>query len=366
MLAVSALALRRFLRERSNVFFVFILPFLIILIVGFGTPSGIDSKLAVVGGDTEIGAGVMAHFDPDRIISFDSEEDALRAVGDTVASLAVIFPEDTSGPIQVRSRSDVGINVRTELEAAVALQNQQLVLTRQAALVGADDDAVAAARAVVPETVVTTETVGTVIWGGLPNIDAAAFTQAVLFMFLSALTASAALVQDRQLGMAARKAAAPISSARLVAGETLGRFWITMFQALLIVALTAVAFGVGWGNPIITGAILILFGLIATGFGVLLGSALDSPEAATGVGITSGLALAAVGGAMAPVEIFPAPMQTIARFTPHFWAIEGLQSSMTDGDAGSIAQPLTILAAIAAGVLVVSTALYRRRVFGSR
>jgi ABC-2 type transport system permease protein len=139
-----------------------------------------------------------------------------------------------------------------------------------------------------------------------------------------------------------------------------------MFQALLIVVLTAVAFGVGWGNPIITGAVLVLFGLIATGFGVLLGSALDSPEAANGVGIMSGLVLAALGGAMAPVEIFPAPMQTLARFTPHFWAIEGLQASLTEGDAGSLARPLVILAATAAGVLAVSTIFYRRRVFGSR
>ncbi|MFW2381675.1 MAG: ABC transporter permease [Acidimicrobiales bacterium] len=366
MLAVSALALRRFLRERSNLFFVLILPFLVILIVGFGTPSTIESKLAVVGGDTEIGTAVLARFESDRIISFDTEEDALRAVGDTVASIAVIFPEDISEPIRVRSRSGVGIDARTELEDAVAEQNQRLVLTRQAALIGADSAAVAAARTVVPATPVATETIGTVIWGGLPNIDAAALTQVVLFMFLSALTASAALVEDRKLGMASRKAAAPISTARLVAGETLGRFWITMFQAALIVLLSGVVFGVGWGNPFLTGAVLVSFGLIATGFGVLLGSALDSPEAANGVGIMSGLVLAAVGGAMAPVEIFPDVMQTTARFTPHFWAVEGLQSSLTSGDTGSIVKPLAILAAIATGVLVVSTWLYRRRIFASR
>ncbi|MGI9609472.1 MAG: ABC transporter permease, partial [Acidimicrobiia bacterium] len=356
----------RFLRERSNLFFVLILPFLVILIVGFGTPSATESKLAVVGGDSEVGAAVLAQFEDDRIITFDAEEDALRAVGDTVASIAVVFPEDLSEPIRVQSRSGVGIDARTELEDAVSLQNQQFVLERQAALVGAEVSAVAAARAVVPETPVTTETIGTVIWGGLPNIDAAAITQVVLFMFLSALTASAALVEDRKLGMASRKAAAPISTTRLVAGETLGRFWITMFQAVLIVLLSGVAFGVGWGNPFLTGAVLVSFGLIATGFGVLLGSALDSPEAANGVGIMSGLVLAAVGGAMAPVEIFPDPMQTLARFTPHFWAVEGLQSSLTSGDTGSIARPLATLLAIAVGVLVVSTWLYRRRVFASR
>jgi ABC-2 type transport system permease protein len=366
MFAVSALALRRFLRERSNLFFVFVLPLLIILIVGFGTPSALESKLAVVGADTEVGAGVLNQFGDDRILTFDNEEDALRAVGDTVASIAVIFPEDASEPIRVQSRSGVGIEARAELEEAVAVQNQQLVLERQAALVGADPVAVEAARAVVPTTPVTTETVGTVIWGGLDNLDAAALTQVVLFMFLSALTASAALVEDRQLGMARRKTAAPISTTQLVMGETLGRFWITMFQALLIVAITGVAFGVGWGNPLITGTVLVLFGLIATGFGVLLGSALDSPEAANGVGIMSGLVLAALGGAMAPVEIFPDAMQTIARFTPHFWAIEGLQSSLTSGDAGSLARPLGILTTIAACVLAVSTWLYRRRVFASR
>ncbi len=366
MLAVSALALRRFLRERSNVFFVFVLPFLVILIVGFGAPSATESRFAVVGGDTQVATGVLAQFSPDRILTFDNEEDALRAVGDTIAAVALIFPDEPSQPIRVQSRTGVGIDARAELEEAISAQNQRIILNRQAALVGADEADVLAAQAAIPETPVTTEFVGQVIWGGLPNIDAAALTQVVLFMFLSALTASAALVEDRQLGTAIRKAAAPISTTRLVAGETLGRFWITMFQALLILILTGLAFGVGWGNPLFTGAILVLFGLIATGFGVLLGSALDSPEAANGVGIMSGLVLAALGGAMAPVEIFPDPMQTIARFTPHFWAIEGLQSSLTDGDAGSLAQPLVILAAIATAVLVVSTSLYRWRVFSTR
>ena len=83
------------------------------------------------------------------------------------------------------------------------------------------------------------------------------------------------------------------------------------------------------------------------------------------MGIMSGLVLAALGGAMAPVEIFPDPMQTLARFTPHFWAVEGLQTSLTGGGVGDSMQPIAILAAIATAVLVVSTWLYRRRVYSS-
>jgi ABC-2 type transport system permease protein len=246
------------------------------------------------------------------------------------------------------------------------VENQRLVVTRQAAVAGVADSDIVAAVGQAGETPVAYETIGDVIWGGLDNTDSAAMTQVVLFMFLSTLTAAGFLVQDRRLGMATRKAAAPVSIAGLVLGETLGRLWIALFQAGLIVAVTALLFDVDWGDPFLTGAVLLLFSLVATGFGVLLGTALNNPESAGGIGVMIGIVLAALGGAMAPVEIFPEALQTVARLTPHFWAIDGLQSSLTGGTIGDTIVPLAVLTGFAAVVLALSTVFYRLRTFGGR
>jgi len=337
MLAIANVALRRFLRERSNLFFVFVLPFLIIFLVGYAAGSGADAPMAIVGADTELGSAVVENLPSESFVLYDETDSALKAVGETEVSAAVIFPGDPTEPITFRSRSGVGLESRADLDAAVATANQRLVVDRQAERAGVDSTKIAEAEATTPATPVVTEKLGQ--------------------------TAAGFLVQDRQLGMTTRKASAPISIQRLVAGETLGRLWISLFQAVLIVAVTALMFEIGWGDPISTGTILFLFALVSTGTGILLGTVFDNPEGANGTGIMMALVLAALGGAMAPVEIFPDVMQTIARFTPHFWAIDGLQTSLTGGRITDVAQPVAILAAFAVGILVLSTTLYRRRAF---
>ncbi len=364
MLTLAAVALLRFLRERANIFFVFILPFLIILLVGFGADS--QSSLGVVGADTETGAAVLLHLPKDQVSTYDSREAAAQAVEDNILTAAVVFSGDPSEPIVFLARPGVGFDSRAELDEAIAIENQRIAVLRQAKLVGADAVDIAAATAAVPATSIRVERVGTVLFEGLSRFDASSLTQVILFVFLSSMTAASAVIRDRDLGMTRRKAASPVSTWQLVMGETLGRFSIAAFQAALIVVVTAVAFGVSWGDPLATGLILVLFILLSTGAGIFLGSALDNAQAADGVGIMTGLVLAALGGAMAPVEIFPPAMQTIARFTPHYWAIEGLKVSVAGGSVTEVGRSLAVLAAISFGLLLSAVAFYRRKVFGDR
>ena len=64
VLSIASTGLRRFLRERENIFFVFIFPILIILFVGiqFGS-SGLVATLGVVGADTPVGRAIV---EPDK------------------------------------------------------------------------------------------------------------------------------------------------------------------------------------------------------------------------------------------------------------------------------------------------------------
>jgi ABC-2 type transport system permease protein len=59
---------------------------------------------------------------------------------------------------------------------------------------------------------------------------------------------------------------------------------------------------------------------------------------------------------MVPVELFPDTMVTIARFTPHYWAIDAFADLVRrNGNVVDILPQLGILAAFAAFFLVLAT-----------
>jgi ABC-2 type transport system permease protein len=94
---------------------------------------------------------------------------------------------------------------------------------------------------------------------------------------------------------------------------------------------------------------------------MLIGSLLDNDGAASGVGIGLGLVLAALGGCMLPLELFPAALRTIAHVTPHAWAYDAFaQIQRHDGTLVNILPQLGILLALAAALLALGTWSLRR------
>ena len=146
-------------------------------------------------------------------------------------------------------------------------------------------------------------------------------------------------------------------------GETLGRYVIALMQGLLIVVGTVLLFRVDWGNPLTTGLVVVLFSLAATGAAMVMGSVLRNAAQAGAMGVFLGLVLAAIGGCMVPLEIFPPTMFRIARLLPHAWAIEALNGSIATG-AGpvEVSTDLAVLAAYAVALLSVATVLLRRSI----
>ncbi|NND14614.1 MAG: ABC transporter permease, partial [Acidimicrobiia bacterium] len=80
-----------------------------------------------------------------------------------------------------------------------------------------------------------------------------------------------------------------------------------------------------------------------------------------GFGVVAGLGLAALGGAMIPLEFFNDTMQTVAHFTPHAWALEGF-AELVRRDA-NVVDILPQLGALAVFALVfLGLAAWRLRV----
>ena len=375
---IAVIELRRFLRDRSNIFFVFILPLLLVALIGaqFGegaaagrvAVSGVDGELSqrlideleqadvrVSEPDWDRALALLARGRIDAAVRIDATAAAAHAGGDDVL-LEVV--RGSSPRTQV-----VEQHVRAAVQAVRAQQGQVVALT-DAGISPADARA-ALARArdeiSTPELSVTNVDELTEQFEGLGQFDFGASGQLLLFVFLSSLAAAANLIQARRLGVVSRVLSAPVSAAQLVAGVTAGRCAIAFFQGAFIMLASTVLFGVNWGNGVMSLLVLLLFSLVSAGAAMLLGATMRTENSASGLGIGLGLVLGALGGSMVPLEFFPDSMRTIAKVTPHAWGYEAFADiQRRSGTLADIAPQLAVLGAMAAGVLVLGALFLRR------
>ena len=81
---------------------------------------------------------------------------------------------------------------------------------------------------------------------------------------------------------------------------------------------------------------------------------------AVAVGLLLALGLAALGGAMMPLEFYSDTMRTVAHLTPHAWAVDGFAVLVRhDGTLTSVLPQLGVLAGVA--VLLLAVASWRLR-----
>lgn len=371
--------LRRLLRDKTGAFFVVVFPFAIIVVLGATFGQGFTPKLGVVAAEGALSQDLVERLeavDGIEVVRYDDPGALRDAVERGMLEGGVTIGAEHDATIVRGGAAEVGYLARPsgagqELRLTVAaVADRQAVSVTAARIAFAEgtadsfEEALAAAQAaeeVVPSVVVIGRVAGAedqVDYG----MDSGAAQQLVLFVFVTSLSASSMLIETRRLGVSRRMLASPTPIRTVVVGEALGRYAIALFQGVLILVGTAVLFRVDWGNAATAALTVALFAATATGAAILMGSALSNEQQAGSLGVFLGLALAALGGAMVPLEVFPPVMARIAHLTPHAWAIEALNETMATGARpAEVATNLAVLAAYAAGLLVVATALFRRR-----
>ena len=378
-LLIAGSNLRRILRDRANIFFLFILPMLIILLVGaaFG---GESARLGTVSGASgRLGQQLVAELDrrPNlEVRRFGNESELRRAVerGRVQAGLVVPAGYDASlhagrsVALPYFARPDsLGQDLRLTVEATVAGQagivRAARLLEREGLAKGraAYEQAAGAAALAPPIRVAVTEPSGDPYEETGGRFDLSASTQLLLFIFLTSLTGASALIESRRLGISRRMLSTPTPARTVLLGEALGRLAIAVTQALLIIAGSTILFGVDWGDPLAAILLVLAFCLVGSGAGMLLGSLLGNEEQATAVSLLLGLGLAALGGSMVPLEVFPATMRAIAHLTPHAWGNDGFSELLRHG--GGVSDVLTdlgVLLAWAVALLTIATWRLRR------
>lgn len=380
VVAIAGSNLTRFLRDRFNYFFVFVFPLGLILILGLAFGSGTKPTVGVVAGLDDPAQRFLAALEANDSLVVERTANAAELRGRVeLGALAagVILPVDLAARLAAGEDVEVqylssGAGTGGALQYSVSAALAEVAETVRAAryveggLLGDLDEAfvrVDAAAAATPQITVEQQWVGGVSGG---DLDAAfaigAGSQLVLFVFLTGLTSASALILSRTLGVSRRMLASPTHPVTIVLGEALGRYLVALFQGAYIILATALLFGVEWGDPVAALLVLAVFAAVAAGAGMLLGSVFETDPQASGVAIMVGLGLAALGGAMVPLEVFGPTMRAVARFVPHSWAVDAYAQLLRHG-AGlvDVLPQLGVLAGFAAVFFALATWRFRAR-----
>ncbi len=365
---IARLAVTRMLRERSNLFFVFAFPLLLVLLIGlsFGGEGG--GRVTVVGTDpaTEI---LVAHLEAAElnVLRSDDLDIATEDLGRGRTDALVALPDDFSQALADATTSRVQVGLRPQAQALRPAIEAALAQLQRPARVAALARSLGVEGAVPPAfvdraPVVTIQRVVQGVdndeLGDLTAFDLGASTQLVLFVFITTLGGATRIVEARDLGTLRRMLAGPTSAGDVILGEGLGRFAVGLFQALWIVLATMVIFGVDWGNPFAASVVVVALTAASAGAGLFLGAWSRTVSQASGLSTFLGLTLAALGGSMAPLDIFSPTLRRIAHVTPHAWANDAFAELTRRG--GGLGDVLTEVAVLL-GFAVILGGLAARR-----
>jgi ABC-2 type transport system permease protein len=379
---MAGVTLRRLARDRLALFFVVLLPVVIILVIGitFGDAGSDRLPVGVLDqGGGPLGAELRADLATSPALEprgYDDPDALRKAVRRGVVAAGVVVPAGYDRALRAGRDAEVTFVVDQTRSAPAAVRSAvAAAVTRQAAMVRAArfaagtagvsfDAALARARTLSGEQE-QVRVEATTIGGredALPSgFNYTAPSNLVLFVFITSLAGAAALIEERRLGVTRRMLAAPTTASTILLGETLGRFLVALLQGLIVFVVGWLVFGVDWGDPPAALLLVTVFALVGTGAGMLFGSVLRTAEQATSIGPPVGIALGMLGGCMWPLAIVPEPMRLAGHLFPHAWAMDAFIDLISE-DAGlaGIAGQLAVLAGFAAVLLAVATWRLRR------
>lgn len=353
----------------------------LILVLGATFGGSSNPRLGVVGGrSSPLAEALLKQLDDTphiRVVSVTDPATLLTQVERGNLSAGLVIPSSFDEAARSGRAVSLRYMARPDKSSQQLSETVQGAVSKQAALLGAArfavaekaassfNGALAVAKGVsskIPSVSVRETTAGTALFPqSLGQFDEGAWTQLLLFVFLTALTGAVALIETRRLGVSRRMLSTPTPPGTVVAGETLGRVFIAVIQATVIIIGSSLLFGVDWGQPIGVAALILLYALVASGAGILVGTLFRNEQQAVGISLLLGLGLGALGGCMVPLEVFSHTMRRVAHITPQAWGNDAFSKLVGHGaSVAGILPQLGVLTAYAVVILALASWRLRR------
>ena len=192
----------------------------------------------------------------------------------------------------------------------------------------------------------------------------------VFGMFFVIAALANLFVEERRCGALARLQSLGVPARLLLASKLLPYFGVNVLQAVLMLMVGA------WVMPLLGGdalafdkvswpalvLVVCAVSAAAVSLALMLSCLVRTHAQAAAVGPVLNVLMAAIGGIMVPTFVMPAAMQTLARWSPMNWGLEGLLTVLLRGGGVASAAPNAArLLGFALVMLALAWLLFRKR-----
>jgi ABC-2 type transport system permease protein len=380
--AIAVQEVRRYLRGKIPLFTTLVMPVALVLVIGvtFGRGAG-EVGVGVLDEDgSEVSAAFTAALDTSAlVVTRYVDADAMaRDIRLGFLTAGVRVPEGFAGALErgeavaVEMTLDQGSTDGPVVASAIEAATGRFAAAPSAVAVGAAvlrggeetrgllADVAGRVATEMPPIAVETSVVGTVP-AESSAFARATYTQLALFIFLNGMLAGIPLVESRRLGVSRRMLSTPTGIGPHILGVGLGRWFLGLLQAALLLGLGVLAFGVDIGSWPAALTLTLLWCALAAAVGMILGAIGRTPEQVVAWSVPLGIGLAMLGGCMWPLALTPPVMQVLGHATPHAWVVDAWAAVVDDGARlGDIVPELAVLTGVTLGLGALAVVLLRR------
>lgn len=187
----------------------------------------------------------------------------------------------------------------------------------------------------------------------------------VFFVFFSGAATAQTLLQEEEGGTLSRLFTTPTPVSAVLGGRILASLATLVLQIVVLLVVSALVFGIAWGQPLPLALVTLGLVLLAASFGLFLASLLRNTRQA---GIVFGGVLTILG-MVGMIGIFTtgAPsasrgtLDIVSHLTPHGWAVDGYQRLLDGGGPGDVLWPVVVMLALAAAFFLMGLLRFRKR-----
>lgn len=181
-------------------------------------------------------------------------------------------------------------------------------------------------------------------------------------VFFSSLTGGLSVIWDRRFGFLKEILVSPVSRTSIILGRTAGVATYSIIQGFLVLAVAYAFFPVKlnfWGIPLAI-VVMAFISLTFSGMGLLIGSAMKSPEGFHLVMTFLSMPLFLLSGAFFPVWNLPPWMLYVAYVDPLTYGVDALRIGMIG--VGGLALWIDLVLLVFSSVLfvIVGATFFRR------
>ena len=299
-----------------------------------------DVQQAVADGDVD--AAVVIAGSPENAV-YGTQPVRIDVVGSAGSTLSASIAESVA--------DSIAASLRTTKLAAATVVNLTQPSRSDAQQVFVEAQGVTPALVVDPQDVQSNFSV----------ISYFAPAMAMLFLFFTIGTGARSVISERREGTLSRIRAAPVADSAVLLGKTLGVVILGSISLATVWAVTALAFGVDWGDPLGVAAVLFSVVIAIAGIALFVTGVARTENQADAMTTIVALGLAVLGG-----SFFFGASGVVSRlkpFTPNGQALNALtELSAGEGALLDVLPTVAVLLTVGALTGAVGVAPLRKKV----